>query len=45
MITRPRMGFQAYAEDSSIGMPDWWGILILAPIANFILPGVLAWTD
>jgi hypothetical protein len=27
------------------GRPDWWGLFILAPIANFILPGVLAWTD
>lgn len=27
------------------GRPDWWGVFIIAPIANFILPGVLAWTD
>lgn len=27
------------------GRPDWWGVFIIAPIANFILPGVLAWSD
>jgi len=27
------------------GRPDWWGVFIIAPIANFILPGILAWSD
>lgn len=27
------------------GRPDWSGVFIIAPIANFILPGILAWSD
>lgn len=26
-----------------MGKPNWWGILMIVPIANFIIPGILAW--
>jgi hypothetical protein len=25
--------------------PSWWGILIIVPIVNLIVPGYLAWSD
>jgi hypothetical protein len=25
------------------GKPGWWGILMIIPIVNFIIPGILAW--
>jgi hypothetical protein len=25
--------------------PNWWGILIIVPVANIIVPGYLAWAD
>jgi len=27
------------------GKPNWWGILIPVPVANFVVPGYLAWSD
>ena len=26
------------------GKPGWWGILMIVPIANLIIPGLLAWS-
>jgi hypothetical protein len=25
--------------------PNWWGILLIVPVANLIVPGYLAWSD
>jgi len=25
--------------------PGWWGILIIIPVVNLIVPGYLAWSD
>jgi hypothetical protein len=25
--------------------PNWWGILLIVPVANIIVPGYLAWSD
>jgi hypothetical protein len=25
--------------------PDWWGILMIVPFVNMIVPGYLAWAD
>jgi hypothetical protein len=27
------------------GKPNWWGILTIVPILNFVVPGYLAWSD
>ena len=27
------------------GKPNWWGILLIVPVVNFIVPGYLAWSD
>jgi hypothetical protein len=25
--------------------PNWWGILMIVPVVNLIVPGYLAWAD
>jgi len=27
------------------GKPNWWGILVIIPLVNFVVPGYLAWAD
>jgi hypothetical protein len=27
------------------GKPSWWGILVIVPVANLIVPRYLAWAD
>lgn len=27
------------------GKPNWWGILLIVPVVNLIVPGYLAWSD
>jgi hypothetical protein len=27
------------------GKPGWWGLLLMVPVVNFIIPGILAFKD
>ena len=29
----------------AVGKPEWWGILIIVPFVNLIVPGYLAFSD
>jgi hypothetical protein len=25
--------------------PNWWGVMMIVPLVNFVVPGYLAWSD
>jgi hypothetical protein len=37
------MVWMAVAE--ARGKPNWWGILMIVPLVNLVVPGYLAWAD
>lgn len=37
------MAFLWWKIAEAIGRPGWWGILMVAPIVNFVIIGMMAW--
>ena len=37
------MAFIWWKIAEAIGRPGWWGILMVAPIVNFVIIGIMAW--